>query len=85
MMCEGINCGSGTCIRGICICDPNYVNIDNFCEETSQDNLITCEGISCGRGACYNGTCECETGYANVANECEETCALKPCQDLIKT
>ena len=29
-----IECGNGTCIGGICNCDDDYVNIDNFCEET---------------------------------------------------
>ena len=33
-MCAGINCGNGTCIGGTCSCDPNYVEIDNFCERT---------------------------------------------------
>ena len=32
--CEGIECGNGTCIGGICQCDPNYVNSGNFCERT---------------------------------------------------
>ena len=29
-----IECGNGTCIGGTCDCDDDYVNIDNFCEET---------------------------------------------------
>ena len=29
-----IECGNGTCIGGTCNCDNDYVNIDNFCEET---------------------------------------------------
>ena len=29
-----IECGNGTCIGGTCNCETNYVNIDNFCEET---------------------------------------------------
>ena len=29
-----IECGNGTCIGGTCNCDDDYVNIDNFCEET---------------------------------------------------
>ena len=32
--CEGIECGNGTCIGGICSCETNYVNINNFCERT---------------------------------------------------
>ena len=26
-----IECGNGTCIGGVCNCDKNYVNINNFC------------------------------------------------------
>ena len=32
--CEDIECGNGTCIGGICQCDPDFVNIDNSCERT---------------------------------------------------
>ena len=32
--CEGIECGNGTCIGGICSCVTNYVNIGNVCQKT---------------------------------------------------
>ena len=32
--CAGIECGNGTCIGGICQCDDDYVNSNNFCERT---------------------------------------------------
>lgn len=29
-----VKCDNGTCIDGLCSCDPNFVNIDNVCEKT---------------------------------------------------
>jgi len=33
-LCSGIECDNGTCIRGLCQCSNNYVNIGNSCEQT---------------------------------------------------
>ena len=33
-LCEGIDCGNGTCIGGNCSCDTNYENIGNICLKT---------------------------------------------------
>ena len=33
-LCSGIECANGTCIRGTCQCNNNYVNIGNSCEPT---------------------------------------------------
>ena len=33
-LCEGIDCGNGTCIGGNCSCDKHFVNIGNVCRKT---------------------------------------------------
>ena len=33
-LCSGVECDNGTCIRGTCQCNNNYVNIGNSCEPT---------------------------------------------------
>ena len=84
MLCEGINCGSGTCIGGLCICDPNYVNVGNFCEESTS--LPVCEANPCCRSGpnpelcCQNGVCSDENyvfsgdAITNNSDECKCLC-----------
>ena len=42
LSCEGINCGSGSCLNGTCICDIDFVNIENTCKETCSTD--PCKG-----------------------------------------
>lgn len=69
-----MNCGSaGTCIKGNCICEAGYSNVDNIC-------LDMCENIDCVDGTCADGLCICNTGFVNIDNVCEQTCELQPCK-----
>ena len=40
-LCSGIECDNGTCIRGTCQCNTNYVNVGNSCEQTCA--LASCK------------------------------------------
>ena len=76
-LCSGIECGSGTCIGGICECDEGHYNDGNVCVDM-------CQGINCGTGGnCFGGNCTCLTNYVKIENFCEETCALAPCKESI--
>jgi len=56
--CDDIECGvNGTCVEGICNCDPGYSG------ENCENNV--CDALDCINGECdpATGACICDEGY----------------------
>ncbi|CBY09181.1 unnamed protein product [Oikopleura dioica] len=80
--CEGVNCNSGSCERGLCNCPANLSG--EFCESDFDE---CASGEPCSQhGVCVNSfggfDCICLPGYSGVF--CEEEineCASDPCRN----
>ena len=59
--CTGVNCNSGTCEQGICLCTPGYTG--QFCEIIVGDQLtITIHSVRNPQGKCADIDCETDRG-----------------------
>lgn len=65
--CKDVNCNTGTCVDGDCVCPDNYYG--EFCEIHDP-----CLGKNClNGGTCVDGTCNCPEGYTGTNCEIEVT------------
>ena len=69
--CAGVNCNSGYCSNGGCICNSGYYG--SYCE-----NYDPCFGVDCsGNGNCVDGACSCSEGYWGPS--CSHSCSNVVC------
>jgi hypothetical protein len=77
--CQTMNCNHGTCDKGACECEANWVGM--HCSSNP------CLGIDCGYGSCMsineNSTlCVCDRGWAGRSCDVDvDECANRPCMN----
>lgn len=54
--CKDVNCNSGECVDGECVCEAGYSG-------PTCSTFDPCYNNPCINGDCVNGACDCDAGY----------------------